>query len=422
MASVYCRPAAALPFAGTSVVAAGAAAASASVRAKGRMVACGQTNAHWLHWMQVAASQAGTLTATPRFSYAAAPCSNWPSTCGNERGHRQAVAVHAAHRLHDLAHHLHHFGTALKRGGLALIDGLGPAGRDLHLHECGGTRIDGAVVHIDDVLALLQVGLRGRILHVLDGLVLRDDVRQREERRLQDGVRALAHADLAGKVDGVDGVELDAVVGDIALGLGVQMMLKLFRRPLAVDHERAARLHVVHHAEALGDVGRVVAGHEVGLVDIIGAADGRVAEAQVADGHAAGLLGVVLEVGLHVLVGVVADDLDGVLVGAHGAVAAEAPELALDGARGRRVGARRVLGKRQVGHVVHDAHGELARRGVLLQLLVHGEHRRGRGVLRGQAVAAAHHGEVACGPRARARSPRPCTAARRARPAPSCGP
>ena len=36
---------------------------------------------------------------------------------------------------------------------------------------------------------------------------------------------------------------------------------------------------------------------------------------------------VVLEVGLHVLVGVVADDLDGVLVRAHGAVAAEAPEL-----------------------------------------------------------------------------------------------
>ena len=57
-----------------------------------------------------------------------------------------------------------------------------------------------------------------------------------------------------------------------------------------------------------------------------------IAEAQVADGHAAGLLGVVLEVRLNVLVGVVADDLDGVLVGAHGAVAAQAPELALDGA------------------------------------------------------------------------------------------
>ncbi len=359
------------------------------------MVACGQTNA-----ALVALDAGGGVPGGNAHGHAAllvrrSALLELAVHVRNERGHGQAVAVHAAHRLHDLAHHLHHFGTALKRGGLAIVDGLGPAGRDLHLHERGGTRIDGAVVHIDDVLALLHIGLRGRILHVLDGLVLRDDVRQREERRLQDGVRALAHADLAGKVDGVDGVELDAVVGDIALGLGVQMMLKLFRRPLAVDHERAARLHVVHHAEALGDVGRVVAGHEVGLVHVIGAADGRVAEAQVADGHAAGLLRVVLEVGLHVLVGVVADDLDGVLVRAHGAVAAEAPELALHRARGRRVGARRVLGKRQVGHVVHDAHGELARRGVLLQLLVHGEHRRGRGVLRGQAVAAAHHGEVA---------------------------
>ena len=68
MASVYCRPAAALPLAGASLMAAGAAAASSSVRAKGRMVACGHAKAHWLHWMQVAASHAGTLTATPRFS------------------------------------------------------------------------------------------------------------------------------------------------------------------------------------------------------------------------------------------------------------------------------------------------------------------------------------------------------------------
>ncbi|CVH79233.1 hypothetical protein BN3658_01838 [Coriobacteriaceae bacterium CHKCI002] len=68
MASVYCMPAAALPLAGTSVVAAGAAAASVSVSANGRMQACGHTKEHWLHWMQVAASHAGTLTATPRFS------------------------------------------------------------------------------------------------------------------------------------------------------------------------------------------------------------------------------------------------------------------------------------------------------------------------------------------------------------------
>ena len=44
----------------------------------------------------------------------------------------------------------------------------------------------------------------------------------------------------------------------------------------------------------------------------------------------------------------VADDLDGVLVGAHSAVAAQAPELALDGAGSCGVGAILVLGQGEV--------------------------------------------------------------------------
>ena len=80
-----------------------------------------------------------------------------------------------------------------------------------------------------------------------------------------------------------------------------------------------------------------MAGDEVGLIDVVRALDELVAEAQVADGDAAGLLGVVLEVSLDELIGVVADDLDGVLVRADGAVAAETPELALNGALCRGV-------------------------------------------------------------------------------------
>ena len=38
------------------------------------------------------------------------------------------------------------------------------------------------------------------------------------------------------------------------------------------------------YLEALGDIAGVVAGHEVGLIDIVGGPDGLVAEAQVADG------------------------------------------------------------------------------------------------------------------------------------------
>ena len=67
-ASTYCMSAPTLPFTGTCLVWAGACAISASVSAKGRMVAWGQTKEHWLHWMQVSGFHSGTDTATPRFS------------------------------------------------------------------------------------------------------------------------------------------------------------------------------------------------------------------------------------------------------------------------------------------------------------------------------------------------------------------
>ena len=68
MASTYCMSAPTLPFTGICLVWAGAAAISASVSAKGRTTACGHTNEHWLHSMQVSGFHSGTDTATPRFS------------------------------------------------------------------------------------------------------------------------------------------------------------------------------------------------------------------------------------------------------------------------------------------------------------------------------------------------------------------
>ena len=148
------------------------------------------------------------------------------------------------------------------------------------------------------------------------------------------------------------------MVVDILLGVGGQVLFQFLGGPLAVDQEGAAVLDIVDDLEALGDIGGGVAGHEVRLVDIVGAADGAVAEAQVADGDAAGLLGVVLEVGLDILVRVVADDLDGVLVGAYGAVAAQTPEFDLDGAGSGGAGSGLLL-QGQVGHVIVDADGEV---------------------------------------------------------------
>ena len=69
-----------------------------------------------------------------------------------------------------------------------------------------------------------------------------------------------------------------------------------------------------------------MAGQEVGLPHEVGLLDRLRAEAEVGDRVGAGLLGVVEEVALGGVGGVVADDLDGVLVGAHGAIGAEAVE------------------------------------------------------------------------------------------------
>ena len=76
-----------------------------------------------------------------------------------------------------------------------------------------------------------------------------------------------------------------------------------------------------------------MAGHEVGPGNQVAGMDRLGAEAQVRDGDGAGFLRVVDEIALGVVVGFLADDLDGVLVGAHGAIGAQAVEQGAHRAR-----------------------------------------------------------------------------------------
>ena len=104
-----------------------------------------------------------------------------------------------------------------------------------------------------------------------------------------------------------------------------------------------------------------MAGDQIGIVvaDEVGGADGGGAEAQVRDGDGAGFLRVVDEIALGAQVGVLADDLDAVLVGAHRAIAAQPVEHRLEGARvgvGAEAGVPVQAGVRDV---VVDADGEV---------------------------------------------------------------
>ncbi len=74
-----------------------------------------------------------------------------------------------------------------------------------------------------------------------------------------------------------------------------------------------------------------MAGDDVGLVwaDLIGRADRARAETQVRDSYRSGLLRVVDEVALRVVIGLLANDLDRILVRADRAVGTQTPEDAL---------------------------------------------------------------------------------------------
>ena len=98
---------------------------------------------------------------------------------------------------------------------------------------------------------------------------------------------------------------------------------------------------------------------KLALRDQVRRADRLRAEAQVRDRHRAGLLRVVDEIALGVVVGLVADDLDRVLVGADRAVGAQAVEHGADHVVRSRCRTSGRQSRLSVGHIVVDADGEM---------------------------------------------------------------
>ena len=295
----------------------------------------------------------------------------------------QVVALLRVDGAQDVLDHCGHISL-----GCALVErGVGPAGGHGDFHALLCALLDGRHVLGHHGVALARVGLAGRVLHVVERLLDGHQARDLEERRLQYGVDVAAQAHALRNLHRVHGEQADAVLRDVALHLAGQVGIKLFGRPAGVEQEGTPGLHFLHHV-VLAHVALVVAGHEVRALHVVGAADGLLRKAQVGLGHAEGLLGVVLEVCLRVHVGAVAQDADGVVVRAHGAVAAQAPKLAAVGVAVLEV-VERAHGKRQVRHVVGDADGEAALGLGCGKVVEHGHDLGGVGVLGRQAVAAA---------------------------------
>ena len=260
---------------------------------------------------------------------------------------------------------------------------------NFHFVQVGECLVHRLHVLPDDLFALAAVGVADGLANGLNGLIARQDFGDGKEAHLQDGVHAAAHAGIARHLVAVDHEEAGFLGNELLLHQPGQLVPDFFGAERAVQQERAAFDQRAEHVVALQEY-PLVAGDEVRLGDQIGRADRLRTEAQVRHGDGSRLLGVVNEVALRVVVGILANDLDGVLVRAHRAIGSEAIEQSPHHAV-RFGGIRRVVVEAGVTHVVVDADREILFWCGRSQVVIHRlDHRRSEFLGR-QPVTSAHH-------------------------------
>ena len=89
-----------------------------------------------------------------------------------ECGYRQAVSIHVVDWQQDVLDLLNESFRSFERSLLSVCSRVSPLSRNVDLNESVSTGVDSLVVHVYDILALLEVGLCSSILHVLDSICL----------------------------------------------------------------------------------------------------------------------------------------------------------------------------------------------------------------------------------------------------------
>ena len=298
---------------------------------------------------------------------------------------RDAVAFTAHHLAKDVLYVVRSVRGHGGRNGVSVYSFSGC----VHLVQVFQRGVHGGDVFVHHFLALLGVGFGNGLLDVADGFIRGNHAGQLEEAGLHNHIDAAAHARFAGHGKSVNRVELDVLVQNLLLHAGGQRVPELVRRVRAVHQESGAVGGILQEVEQIQQ-GRLVQGQEVCLGDQVCGFDRTVTEAQVGNGGGPRFLGVIHEVALHIQVRMLADDLDGILIGAHGAVGAEAEE---HGPRHvvRFRGIIFIIREAGAQYVVVDADGEMILGSVQSQVVIDALDHGGGEFLGGEAVASAYH-------------------------------
>ncbi len=275
----------------------------------------------------------------------------------------------------------------------SFLHGDGAVGRSRHRHLLNmlQSRVNSLVVHGHDLFAGFAVALGDRCPDLGYRLVLRYNPGNRKKAGLHDDIDTSAKADLATQANTINYIELKLFCDNFLLHLKGQLSPDLFLVIGTIKQKGCSLLSLIEHVVLLKE-GEVVAGNKIGGVDQIRRTDCFTAETQVADGYATRLLRVVDEVSLHLVICCIADDLDGVLIGADGTIGTKTVEHS--GVAFARHFEGRVVIEAGTGHVVVDAEGEVVFRLGLSQVVEHRLDQRRGELLGAETVTAADDGRV----------------------------
>ena len=135
--------------------------------------------------------------------------------------HRQPVAFHHIDGFEQLTHLFYNLLAAFNRNMLNFVGCIFPIFRNLNFGKRRSTSINSFVVCIYNCLSFFGIRLCSSIFHIAYCIFLRQNTRQRKERRLQHRVCALAHAYLFCQVDGVNEIHVNLVFVNVALSLSI---------------------------------------------------------------------------------------------------------------------------------------------------------------------------------------------------------
>ncbi len=167
------------------------------------------------------------------------------------------------------------------------------------------------------------------------------------------------------------------------------MLVQLCISPDGVQQEGAILLQACQQIVFVY-IGLLGAGNEVGVVDKIWRSNRSRTKSQMGHGNTAGLLGVIGKISLSIELGLVADDLDGGLVGTNGTVGTQAPELAGSGAFWSQIHILWVQWQGSAVEIIIDADGKAVHWNVFLQLLVDAQYLVRIYVLAAQTITATY--------------------------------